>query len=95
MDKQLLNKVIERKRKSLESFTLEQMGIYGFFAGFIGLILGEFYSNLLNGLIWHIGNVILYAIIGATIGYFNSKSKKEDLMIELMILEEVLVNSRQ
>lgn len=95
MNEQLLIKVIKRKRKAIESFTLEQMGIYGFFAGFIGLMLGELYSNLLNGLILHTANVILYAIIGAIIGYFNSKSKKEDLEIELMILEEVLKNSKQ
>lgn len=87
MNKRLLNKVIQRKRKSLKTFTLQQIGIAGFIGGFIGLILGEFYSKLLNGIVWHIANVILYAIIGGIIGYFNNKRKKDDLKIELMILE--------
>lgn len=86
MDKELINRVIERKRKSLRTFTLEQMGIAGFIGGFIGLVFGEFYSDKL---IWHIANVFLYAAIGAIIGYFDSKSKKEDLKVELMILENL------
>jgi uncharacterized membrane protein len=87
MDKQLLSKVIQRKRKALKTYTLEQTAIAGFISGFIGLILGGFYTAILGGIIWNISNVLLYAIIGSIIGYFNSKNKKEDLQIELMILE--------
>lgn len=87
MDKQLLNKVIERKRKLLATFTMEQIGIAGFIGGVVGLVLGEFYSAILGSLIWHVLNVFLYAAIGMIIGYFTSRSKKEDLQVELMILE--------
>lgn len=88
MDKQLLDKVIKRKRKLLSTFTAEQIGIAGFIGGFVGLVIGEFYSAILGSLILHVLNVFLYASIGMIIGYFTSKSKKEDLQIELMILEE-------
>ncbi|MGL4912156.1 MAG: hypothetical protein ACRC3Y_06950 [Romboutsia sp.] len=87
MDKQLLNRVIERKRKLLSTFTLEQIGITGFIGGFVGLVVGEFYGAISGKLIWHVANVFLYASIGMILGYFNSKSKKEDLQVELMILE--------
>ena len=87
MDYGLLKKVIERKQNKLNTFTLEQMGVAGVFSGFIGLVMGEFYTNILGGLIWQIANVFIYAVIGASIVYFTSKRKKEDLQVDLMLLE--------
>ena len=87
MDYGLLRKVIERKRNKLKTFTLEQMGVAGFISGFIGLVIGEFYTTALGGLVWHIINVFIYAVIGASIVYFTSKSKKEDLQVDIMLLE--------
>ena len=87
MDKDLLKRVIERKRHALKTFTLEQMGIAGFLGGFIGLVLGEFYTTVFGGLVWQIANVFIYAAIGTGIGYFISKNKKEELQLELMLLE--------
>jgi len=87
MDYELLRKVIERKRNKLNTFTLEQMGIAGFIGGFIGLVIGEFYTTVLGGLVWQIANVFIYAAIGANIAYFTRKSKKEDLQVDIMLLE--------
>lgn len=87
MDQQLLSKVIQRKKEELRTFRLVQTVLAGLMSGFIGLILGGFCTTLLGGLIWSIVNAFIYAIIGAIIGYFGSKSKKEYLEVELMILE--------
>lgn len=87
MDKKLLSKVIQRKRETLRTFTLIQTVLTGLISGFVGLILGGFYTAILGGVIWDIANAFIYAIIGAAIGYFGSKNKKEDLQVELMILE--------
>ena len=87
MDYGLLRKVIERKRYKLKTFTLEQMGIAGFLSGFIGLVIGEFYTTLLGSLVWQIINVFIYAVIGASIAYFTSKSKKEEFQVDIMLLE--------
>ncbi|MCC3863461.1 MAG: hypothetical protein E6356_10910 [Terrisporobacter othiniensis] len=92
MDKKLLSKVIERKRKSLSTFIIEQMGIAGFIGGFVGLLVGELYTIVSDNLVWQIANVFLYAFIGMVIGYFTSKRKKEDLQVELMILENFYKN---
>ncbi len=87
MDYGLLRKVIERKRYKLKTFTLDQMGIAGFLSGFIGLVIGEFYTTLLGSLVWQIINVFIYAVIGASIAYFTSKSKKEEFQVNIMLLE--------
>ena len=87
MDYGLLSKVITRKRNKLKTFTLEQMGIAGLISGLIGLVIGEFYTAILGSLVWQIANVFIYEAIGATIGFFTSKSKKEGLQIDLMLLE--------
>ena len=89
MDKQLLLIVIERKEKSIKTFTLEQMVLAGFISGFIGLVFGEFYIAVLGGIAWQIANCFIYMIIGAVIGYFTSKNKKEELQVELMLLESL------
>jgi vacuolar-type H+-ATPase subunit I/STV1 len=89
MDYELISKIVNRKRKKLKTFTLEQMGIAGFVSGFIGLVLGEFYSTVLGGLVWQIANVFIYAGIGASIVYFTSKGKKEELQVEIMLLEYI------
>lgn len=87
MENQLLDKVIVKKKSALKYFRLEQAGIAGFIGGFIGLVFGEFYVLVLGSLLFQVVNVFLYAVIGASIGYFLSKSRREDLEIELMILE--------
>ena len=87
MDYGLLKMVIERKQNKLKTFTLEQMGVAGVFSGFIGLVIGEFYTKVLGDLIWQTANVFIYAAIGATIVYFTSRRKKEDLQVDLMLLE--------
>jgi len=89
MDYGLLRKIVDRKRNKLKTFTLEQMGIAGFVSGFIGLVLGEFYTTALGGLVWQITNVFIYAGIGASIVYFTSKGKKEELQVEIMLLEYI------
>jgi len=94
MDKQLVSKVIQRKKEELKTFRLEQTALAALMSGFIGLVLGGFYTTLLGGLIWSIINVFMYAIIGAIIGYFGSKSKKEDLQVELMILKSFEDNQK-
>ncbi|SHJ18992.1 hypothetical protein [Parasporobacterium paucivorans] len=94
MQNQLLDKVINKKKKALKNFRLEQMGIAAFIGGFIGLLLGEFYSVVLGSLLLHVANVFLYAVVGACIGYFSSKSKRDDLEIELMLLEHFIEKTK-
>lgn len=89
LDKQLLIKVIERKQKSIKTFTVEQMVLAGLISGFIGLMFGEFYSIVLGSIAWQIANCFIYMIIGVVIGYFTSKNKKEELLVELMLLESL------
>ena len=87
MQNQLLDKVINKKKTALKTFRLEQAGIAAFISGFIGLVFGGFYLVVLGSLLLQVLNVFLYAIIGACIGYFSSKSKREDMEVELMLLE--------
>lgn len=87
MDNQLLDKVIVKKKNALKYFRLEQAGIAASIGGFVGLVFGEFYVLVLGSILFQVANVFLYAVIGAIIGYFLSKSKREDLEIELMMLE--------
>ena len=87
MQNQLLDKVINKKKKAFKTFRLEQAGIAAFISGFIGLVFGEFYSVVLGSLLLQVFNIFFYAVIGACIGYFSSKSKREDMEVELMLLE--------
>lgn len=90
MDKQLLIKVIKRKQRAIKTFTLEQMTLAGFISGFVGLVFGEFYTAVLGNIAWQIGNCFLYMIIGVVIGYFISKNKKEELQVEIILLDSLI-----
>lgn len=87
MENQLLDKVINKKKKELQTFRLEQAGIAGFISGFVGLVLGEFYSVVLDSLLLHVLNVFLYAAIGVCIGYISSRARLEEMEVEIMLLE--------
>lgn len=84
MDKRLIRDVIYRKKIKLDNYILERTTLFILAFGFIGLVLANIYVKLI---IWKITITSVFAAIGSLIGYCHSKDKKEDLEIDIMILE--------
>ncbi|NLC54280.1 MAG: hypothetical protein GX769_00125 [Erysipelothrix sp.] len=84
MDKNLLREVIYRKKRSLETVVLETSIVWGILTAILATLLTKAYGKFSKNqfLIF-----VVFGFIGIFIGFCKSKAKKEDLAVEVAILE--------
>lgn len=92
-DKNFLKQVIDKKEKRLKRIMLESIGFTGIVGALAGYVFSVAYTGcMVNPTTLQIAIVIIALSVGITIGYFDGKSKEEELKIDLLILNNLNID---
>lgn len=89
-DKNFLMQVIEKKEKRLKRIMIESIGFTGTIGALAGYIFSVAYTGcMVNPTTLQITIVLMALAAGIAIGYFDGRSKEEELKTDLMILNDL------
>lgn len=89
-DKNFLKQVIDKKEKRLKRIMLESMGFTGIIGALAGYVFSIAYTGcMVNPTTIQILIVVMALAAGIAIGYFDGRSKAEELKTDLMILDDL------
>jgi hypothetical protein len=89
-DKNFLGRVIDKKEKRLQRIMLESMGFTGIIGALAGYVFSIAYTGcMVDGTTIQIIIVAMSIAAGVAIGYFDGRSKQEELKTDLMVLNDL------
>lgn len=89
-DKNFLKQVIDKKEKRLKRIMMESMGFTGIIGALAGYVFSVAYTGcMVNPTTIQILIVAMALAAGIAIGYFDGRSKEEELKTDLMILDDL------
>ena len=89
-DKNFINRVIEKKEKRMNRAMIESIGFTGIIGALAGYVFSIAYTScMVNGTTLQIIIVAIAFALGITIGYFDGRSKEEELKTDLMVLHDL------
>jgi len=89
-DKNFLNRVISKKEKRVKQIMLESIGFAGIIGALAGYVFSVAYTGcMVNPTTLQIIIVVVAFAAGITIGYFDGRSKEEELKTDLMVLHDL------
>jgi hypothetical protein len=89
-EKKFLNQSIEKKEKRLSRVMLESIGFTGIIGALAGYVFSVAYTGcMVDGTALQIIIVAIAIAAGITIGYFDGRSKQEELKTDLMVLHDL------
>jgi len=89
-DKDFLNRIIEKKEKRMKQALIESIGFTGIIGALAGYVFSVAYTGcMVDGTTLQIIIVAISIAAGVTIGYFDGKSKHEELKTDLMVLNDL------
>ena len=89
-DKDFLNRTIDKKEKRLNRIMLESIGFTGIIGALAGYVFSVAYTScMVDGTTLQIIIVVVSLSAGITIGYFDGRSKQEELKTDLMVLKDL------
>lgn len=89
-DKEFLFRIIEKKEKRLKRIMLESIGFTGIIGALAGYIFSIAYTGcMVNPTTLQIIIVAITLAAGIIIGYFDGRSKSEELKTDLIVLHDL------
>ncbi len=89
-DKDFLNRTIDKKEKRLNRIMPESIGFTGIIGALAGYVFSIAYTScMVDGTMLQIIIVAVASALGVVIGYFDGKSKAEELKTDLMVLKDL------
>ncbi len=89
-DLDFLKDAIEKKEKRLKRIMAENVALAGIIGGVGGYIVSEAYTAcMVNGIGIQAAIIATLTVIGLAIGYFDGKTKQEELRLDLLLLRNL------
>ena len=89
-DKDFIDLIIDKKEKRLNRIMLESISFTGIIGALAGYIFSIAYTScMVDGTTLQIIIVAVSLAAGITIGYFDGRSKQEELKTDLMVLKDL------
>jgi hypothetical protein len=89
-DKDFINLIIDKKEKRLNRIMLESIVFTGFIGALAGYVFSIAYTScMVDGTTLQIIIVAVASALGAMVGYYDGRSKQEELKTDLMVLKDL------